>query len=543
MRILLLVFLPLFLNGQMKLTKKEWQEDLNFLQEKLEKRHANLYHSISKLEFHNKLEEIKNLAGEIEDKELIVRISELIARVKDAHTWLHIGYQENWNFKLLPLQLKYFDDGLFIIGADREYKHLIGSQILNFNGHDIKEVISKVKQVGYNENDFTQLISIERFMVYYQVLKRFGFAEDPEKILVRLKQDKSKEQVYEISPVLRNEINWIKFEELQTDLPLIYKDNDKKFWTSYSSGEQLFYIQMNSCTENDSLKFDDLQQTIIAETRKSKLQKLVIDLRRNVGGNSRLTYPLIYALMDYENQVENGQIFIITGRWTLSASIVFIDEIKKFCNPIIIGEPTGAGPNLFGENSYNLKLPHSGLSVSYSSEWFQAAGPFVNAPWIAPDIYTPIKSWDYFNLRQPILNEIIDYKRPKNTIVEQLRDLALQDKIEEAVQLYHNYKKEPKNKFVDIKNEIRRMANRLGDRGKEDYALIFHQMNAKDNPNSLLVMVNLAQFYEGLGRTEEAGNTYSKTKSLLNKDLEINEYLRHYIEDFVEEKLLPGNRN
>jgi hypothetical protein len=514
-----------------------WHKDLTYLHQKLEKRHSNLYHDISKEDFSNGINELKELSGKIDDKELIVRISELVAIVKDAHTWLHPGYQEKWLFERLPINFDYFEDGLFIIEADENYKHLIGSKLISINGNPVKKVISKVKLIGYNENEFTQLLSITRFIVYPAVLKRFGFINDKAEVSLELQSKKSINKVI-IRPLQNDSINWIKFTKAHENLPVIYKNNDSIYWSEYLPKENLFYIQLNSCRESDTHTFSNLSNEIIAQTERNEPNKLVLDLRRNVGGNSKLTFPLIYALMHYEKQLPNSQIFIITGRWTLSASIVLCAEIQKFCNPIFVGEPTGARANLFGENGYKLTLPYSGLQVAYASAWFQPSGPFVKTPWIPSDIYIPITSEHYFNLKQPILEVIKRYSKPKEKISEIIFNLAMKDSIQMAMQVYKDYKTNTKNKYVDTSNEIRRMATQLGRNGKLEYCKIFYELNSKDYPENTLILVNLAQLVEeDFKDIKIAKELYAKILTLLKFDNQTNDYLKHYIEDYANEKL------
>lgn len=536
--IIVILFLSLIqcqLYGQNVLSIEDWHTDLNYLVEKLKERHANLFHTYNEETFSQDINELKDLAGSISEKELVIRISELIANVGDAHTFLDIRNQKNWKYKRLPLDLNYFEDGLFVVGANKNYKHLIGNEIVSINNHPIDTVISKVKKVGYNENSFTQLISVSRFIVYPDVLKRFGFINSVNSVTIEF-QNNRKITKSDIISVEQDSIELVQVHEnATTELPLTYRKTDSIFWYDYNHEDNLLYIQINKCTEDETHRFNTLSNDIVKTTSEKSPGKLVVDLRRNVGGNSRLTYPLIYALTHFEKTVPKGQIFIITGRWTLSASIVLCDEINKFCNPIFIGEPTGAAPNLYGENSYWLTLPRSKLEVSYSSEWFQSAGPFVNDLWIAPDIYLPIQSEKYFNLEEPILDRIRSFSKDTISYHDRIYDLAMLDSINEAVKVYEAYKSNPENIYQNTMTSIRRMANQMGRNGKLEYSLKFHELNVRDNPTSVHAMLNLSQCIEDVYGVEKARSYYLRAKKLLSTDTKLNEYLRHYFEDYIEE--------
>jgi hypothetical protein len=344
--LILLIFLPFEITGQVRMTPDKWSEDLTYLQEKLEERHANLYHTISKEGFNSEIEMLSRLSKSIDDREVIIRISEMIAKIGDAHTWLHPGYQEHWEFKRLPLKFTYFQDGLFVKEAGEEFKYLIGSRLTEINSTPFDSLKSMISQVGYNENEFTKLISLESFIVYPAVLKRFGIIDDQSEIDMVFSFQSNKKHI-SLTPMLSANIKWVKHTQGKEDLPLSYRGNDKIYWTTYDSKDDLIYVQLNKIEEDKDHTFTQLSKEIINRTELHKPNKLVIDLRRNVGGNSKLVNPLIYALMDYQSKVINGQIFVIIGRWTLSASIVLCAEINKYCNPVFVGEPTGAKPNLY----------------------------------------------------------------------------------------------------------------------------------------------------------------------------------------------------
>ncbi len=528
--------MPLLSFSQVEMTNDKWQEDLIFLQQKLEERHANLYHTTSKDEFTHAINNLIKLGRSIDNKEIIVRISEVIATVGDAHTWLHPGYQDEWDFKQLPVKFEYFDDGLFIVTTDEEYSHLLGSKLISINSKPVSQIISKVSKIGYNENKFTRLISAEKFIVYPEILKRFGFIENIEEVQLELKIN-TMNKVFSMKPKLNRNIKWISYLERQEELPYVYKNRDSIYSTAYDPKDKLLYIQLNKCTENENYTFENLSNQIISKSKLHRPTKLVLDIRRNVGGNSMLVYPLIYALMEYEKEVPNGQLFVITGRWTLSASVVLCGEIQKYCKPIFVGEPTGAKANLYGENSYKITLPNSKLSISYSSEWFQPFGPFVDMEWVAPDIYISTRSDHYFNLEQPIVEEIKRYTSPKQKISDRIFDLAINDSINVAVKLYRDFKENPKNLYKDIRNDIRRMATKLGREKKLDYSRIFYELNHKYNPDDVLILVNFAQLQEDLKDYEKAKELYNQCLLLLNEDKQTNNYLKHYIEDYINSRL------
>lgn len=529
-----------FCLAQKETTCKQWQEDIDFYKTKLEKRHINLYHTISKEEFQAKIDSLKKMACEIDSQEIIVRLSEITASIQDGHTWLNFGYQDHLKFTKLPLKLEYFDDGLFVIGATSEQKKLIGKQIIAFNSIPIKRIIQQVRKIGYRENEFTEKLSIPRFIVYPAVLKRFGFIKDTSKINITLKSQNESTEKINLIPKLNKEIKLIDFKSLQINLPLVYQRNNEIYWLKYLPNEKLLYLQFNSHREDKNHNFKQLTKELIVKIDTNKPKKFVIDLRRNGGGNSALTFPLISALTHFERKVPDGQIFVIISRVTYSASVVFSSEVKKFTNTIFLGEPTGNAPNLYTENGYRLTLPNSKVELAYSTLFYQSA-PFDNSKWIAPDISIPYKSADYFGLKQPIIEEIINYQPPKKSIYQRVFEYTSKNEIEKALETYKNFKADYRNKFVFTQKEMRRTAGRIGRLenfpNALKYAQMLYELNLEFYPKSATTIVNLGQLYEDLNENKKAIETYEKSQKTIPIDKTINNAFRHRLTDYVEERL------
>ena len=69
-------------------------------------------------------------------------------------------------------------------------------------------------------------------------------------------------------------------------------------------------------------------------------------------------------------------------------------------------EPTGARPNMYGDN-VQIVLPNSGLVVNASSLHWVYSEPRDARPWIVPDIAAELSSADYRARRDPALEAIL----------------------------------------------------------------------------------------------------------------------------------------
>ncbi len=100
----------------------------------------------------------------------------------------------------------------------------------------------------------------------------------------------------------------------------------------------MLYCAYNSCT----LMSDYPLETFVFELNKTietqQVNSIVIDLRRNHGGNSMLAAPLVSWLS--RQSASGTAVSLIIGRWTFSSGILNSVEISEI-----------PGVRVYGENS------------------------------------------------------------------------------------------------------------------------------------------------------------------------------------------------
>ena len=105
---------------------------------------------------------------------------------------------------------------------------------------------------------------------------------------------------------------------------------------------------------------------------------------------------------------EPGSLFVIIGRGTFSAAMMFAIDLEKHTNAVFVGEPTGSSLNHYGD-SRKVQLPNTGLTIRASTLYWQYSGPTDDRPWIEPHIRAELSSEDYLLSRDPALQTILDF--------------------------------------------------------------------------------------------------------------------------------------
>ncbi len=86
-------------------------------------------------------------------------------------------------------------------------------------------------------------------------------------------------------------------------------------------------------------------------------------------------------------------------------TIINAMNFRDYNNVVFIGEETSGRPNHFGEVK-SFALPHSGLTVSYSTKYFQLTN--ANGNTIIPDVKIQSTIYDYLQGRDAVMEYIFE---------------------------------------------------------------------------------------------------------------------------------------
>jgi C-terminal processing protease CtpA/Prc len=138
------------------------------------------------------------------------------------------------------------------------------------------------------------------------------------------------------------------------------------------------------------------------------IERVVIDLRRNGGGNSLLFAPMIEGLARREGINQKGKLYALIGRRTFSSAMMNAYQLTSATKCLLVGEPTGGTPNGYGEVK-QFRLPNSKLVVQYSTKLFKGPKP---GDAVMPDIAADADAASYFDPKRDAVLEAAIGHRP-----------------------------------------------------------------------------------------------------------------------------------
>jgi hypothetical protein len=237
--------------------------------------------------------------------------------IRDGHSGLPL--RDIPGFHSFSLHLYLFSDGLFVTAAPSGMGQgghgdppLLGARLLSVDGRPAEEIYEAVRPVVSMDNEMG--------------LK----AAAP--LLIRL-------------PEVLHALGVIRSLDRATWVPLYLKSPDDAFWFEYLQDRRTIYVQCNSVRDKADGTLEQFYGRVFAFVREHAVEKMVLDIRNNGGGNNLLNRSLIHQLVCCDKVNTPGRLFTIIGRRTFSAAMNLANDLEKHTNTVFVGEPTGSSPN------------------------------------------------------------------------------------------------------------------------------------------------------------------------------------------------------
>lgn len=377
----------------------DWRADLNQLAEELPKLHKNLFFNQEANQFYSRIRNLKNCIDHMNIYTIVMEIAKIIAAIGDAHTAVALPRHSR-----LPFECYWFQEGIYITLTTPEFEDLLFHKVVNIDGNPIEDVIKHLSKIVSHENQSFLKSQIPDHLICVDMLFGLNISNKIENVRITI-EDQYHEQRDVILPT-------IKYDEWKPDalydkatayqaLPLYRKNKGKYFWSEFVREKKLLYINYNKCKDMPTLMVRDFSNQLINDIESNAdIQRVVIDLRNNGGGNSELFKGFMKWLSTFDRLNRRDKLFVIVGRDTFSSALLNAYYLKMNTHAFFLGEPTGGMPNHYGEVKY-LSLSSSGLYIRYSTKYYELDDKTL--PSFIPDVEFPVKFKDYIQNIDPCL--------------------------------------------------------------------------------------------------------------------------------------------
>lgn len=482
MKSILLIFSTFFFiqcYAQEPLSAIQWQEDLRFLQRTVHQDYPFLFVKTTEEIFDAEVETLHANIPNLQEHEIVLGISKIIALFKYGHMGVGV-HQTPYDFHQLPLNLYEFSDGVYIQGVHRDYPKALGAKVLEINKVPIAQALKQIYPVVSAENSqYFKAAGIPKLTVP-EVLHAQGITAQLEhSIEFTLKKNgeifrqrfttlAKGEKVPTDYGYISNGKNWLEARN-QEDRPLYLKHLDRVYFFEYLKDEKAVYVR-HSQIENDPEEDTQSFYTRVFDfIENNEVEKLILDVRLNGGGNSYLNKPIVTGIIETEKINTVGSLFVIIGRNTFSACQNLVNDLESFTNAIFVGEPTAENINFYGDNRL-VPLPNSKLPVYLSYAWWQKKPAWENAEWLAPSLPVEMSFGDYTANRDTALDTALTFSDAdfKPNPMRYITDLFVRGKMEELNTAVPKMIQDPKYAFFDFESELTKTGWHLTKSGRPE---------------------------------------------------------------------------
>ncbi len=375
--------------------EERWQQDIEHLARDLPLLHVNAYNNLSKDVFEGKIEALKADVPDLEDHEIVAGIMSIVASLQDTHTSC---WRPLLNMERFPLQLHWFDNELYVVGADATAARAIGLRLVFIGTTETKEAAERISVYLPHGNLWDKLEHESALLVVSDLLHASGILEDRNRGRFTFMGKDGGTFTLDLTASLWTE--WVS----DRPIPMYRQSPDEYFWMKHLEGTRILWIKINACTQTED--FEELTSDAMALIDHDLVNTIVVDWRGNSGGNSLVFQPM-HAGLQKRVKDKNLRIYGVIDQGTYSSALINALQFKRELPVTFLGEPTGDNPGNLGEVS-SFTLPNSKLAVQYSTRLMDLNDNGKDT--LMPDILISPSLADLLSGRDPVYEAIISGK-------------------------------------------------------------------------------------------------------------------------------------
>jgi hypothetical protein len=278
---------------------------------------------------------------------------------------------------------------------------LVGARLEAIAGLPVREALERVTPLVPHDNPWSLAARAPQYLLVAEVLHGLGLTDAADTAEFDLVRPDGRRMTATLEPIPADA-----YRAAQPDLfhpmvppglprrpapPALARRLEER-WTATLAGGEVVYVAYNVTLGSTS----DLARGLRRLVRRPHVERIVLDLRHNPGGNNTTYGPLLHELERVDDLV------VLVGRTTFSAAANLLAELEAGADPLLVGEPTGGSPNLYGD-PVPVTLPESGLTAHVAGVAWAPAGPDERLAF-EPDVRVELTTMDFLAGRDPALS-------------------------------------------------------------------------------------------------------------------------------------------
>jgi hypothetical protein len=482
-----------------------WRQDLHYLVGQIEKVHPHPFHHVPETQFAEAVATLDRDIPSLSDHEVEIRIAELVAMLGEGHSRLSLAgltdpmsdvqditpaKDPSLAFHRLPVKLRLFADGLFVVGATPDYRGLVGDQVVKIGGRSAEAALDDVKPMISRDNEMGARLIGPELVAIPEVLAAFHITADDARTPLTVRTPRGDLNDVVLSPLPVGPIQgWMNAGDV-AHMPGADRGrhSDDNLWVEYHTETKTLVAGANVINDSPRRSVAAFAARLETLTASRPVVRFVIDLRDCHGGDNSKFRALLLAIVRDRALNRLGRMFVLINRATFSAAVNSASDLERLSNAIFVGEPTAGAPSSWGDPR-KIVLPNTGLIVRISSVYWRDWTPNEARPWIAPDIAVATTSADYFSGKDREMTELLRFPLQMN-FADVLNNLVRAGADGNSVlRLYYQRKNDPDWAGENTEHAMETTGTAFLARKSYGDAFLMFAVNARDYPASLTTAI------------------------------------------------------
>lgn len=377
----------------------KWSEDLAAAGKAIREVHPDPFTKITPEDLDRELDALRARLPELAHHEIEVELGRIVARIGDGHTRLTWPLADSGAFVQghsrtdppnlpslvihdYPIRFGVYDDGIFVEKVDERHARVLGARLVAIGGVTVDDAIERLTPVIRHDNRFQLLDLLPMHLVLAEILHARGLSRSPRSVVYKLETaDGPRELALELSGTA---VTWASAMRASSR-PLSWKylrpgefpmrgAFTRNYWFEPVGDGRTVFLQFNGSENDGDETILEFSKRLRRHLDENAVDRVIVDLRYNWGGDNSLNRPLLHALIASDSIRGPGGLFVLAGRGTFSAAMMLAVDLEKHLAPVFVGEGTGSSPVHFGD-SRRTKLPNTGLTLRISTLYWQYSDP------------------------------------------------------------------------------------------------------------------------------------------------------------------------
>jgi hypothetical protein len=314
------------------------------------------------------------------EPKLRVALMRVLALADNGHT--HINSDDKLQPQMLPIGVRLFSDGLYVLAARPDYGDILGGRVVAIDGQPFDTVMRELETLRGGTALWRRYLASD-MITTQDILYGVGIASDPDRSTWTVSMpdgttrsrvitayrpknnnDPSRDTHRWLSPEPVKGLGWMSFKP--DAVPATNADFDQTFRAVRVPSSCAMLIQLKSNVDVGKEHIADFISATTSEMKAKPPCAAILDMRYNGGGDYTNTYSFAHRLPSLI--APGGRMFVLTAPSTFSAAITTTAFLKDAGGDrvTILGEPVGDRLAFFSEG-YRGCLPHAHLCVRYQT--------------------------------------------------------------------------------------------------------------------------------------------------------------------------------